>query len=41
MIYTLTFSSDLPDQVLTVKYTVQTSNASNGYVMLEAATLQD
>jgi serine/threonine protein kinase len=40
-IYTLTFSSNVPDQVLTVKYTVQASDASNGYVMLEAATLQD
>jgi serine/threonine protein kinase len=40
-IYTLTFSSSVPDQVLTVKYTVRASDASNGYVMLEAATLQD
>jgi serine/threonine protein kinase len=40
-IYTLTFSSNVPDQVLTVKYTVGASNANNGYVMLEAATLQD
>jgi hypothetical protein len=40
-IYTLTFSSSVPDQVLTVKYTVKASDTSNGYVMLEAATLQD
>jgi len=40
-IYTITFSSSLPGQVLTVKYTVKASDASKGYVMLEAATLQD
>ncbi len=40
-IYTLTFSSSTPNQVLTVKYTVRSSDAANGYVMLEAATLQD
>jgi hypothetical protein len=40
-IYTLTFSSSVPNQVLTVKYTVKASDTSNGYVMLEAATLQD
>ncbi len=40
-IYTITFSSSLPGQVLTVKYTVKASDASQGYVMLEAATLQD
>jgi len=40
-IYTLTFSSSVPDQVLTVKYTLKASDTSNGYVMLEAATLQD
>lgn len=40
-IYTLTFSSSIPNQVLTVKYTMKTSDTSNGYIMLEAATLQD
>jgi serine/threonine protein kinase len=40
-IYTLTFSSSIPGQVLTVKYTVKASDTNNGYVMLEAATLQD
>jgi hypothetical protein len=40
-IYTITFSSSQPGQVLTVKYTVKASDASQGYVMLEGATLQD
>ncbi len=40
-IYTVTFSSSVPDQLVMVKYTVRASDASNGYVMLEAATLED
>jgi hypothetical protein len=40
-IYTLTFSSNVPDQVLTIKYTVRASDTKNGYVTLEGATLQD
>jgi len=40
-IYTLTFSSSVPDQILTVKYTIKASYTSNSYVILEAATLQD
>jgi hypothetical protein len=40
-IYTVTFSSSVPDQLVIVKFTVRASDASNGYVMLEAATLED
>ncbi|HWS84734.1 MAG TPA: protein kinase [Ktedonobacteraceae bacterium] len=40
-IYTVTFSSSVPDQLVMVKYTVRASDVSNGYVMLEAATLED
>jgi hypothetical protein len=40
-IYTVTFSSSVPDQLVMVKFTVRASDASNGYVMLEAATLED
>src|SRR5205807_10565226 len=39
-IYTLVFSSSVPNQVLTVNYTVEASDERDGYVMLEAATLQ-
>ncbi|HEY4032792.1 MAG TPA: hypothetical protein VGL94_02370 [Ktedonobacteraceae bacterium] len=38
-IYTLVFNSNTPNQILTIKYTAITSDSSNGYVMLEAATL--
>ncbi|HEY4035099.1 MAG TPA: serine/threonine-protein kinase [Ktedonobacteraceae bacterium] len=39
-IYTLVFSSSVPNQVLTVTYTAMTTDTSNGYVLLQAATLQ-
>jgi hypothetical protein len=39
-IYTLVFSSSVPNQTLTVTYTLMNTNGSNGYVMLQAATLQ-
>jgi len=38
-IYTLVFNSTVPDQVLTVTYTAITTDGSNGYAMLQAATL--
>jgi serine/threonine protein kinase len=38
-IYTLVFNSTVPDQALTVTYTAITTDGSNGYAMLQAATL--
>ena len=39
-IYTLVFNGSAPNQALTVTYTAIATNGSNGYVLLEAATLQ-
>jgi serine/threonine protein kinase len=39
-IYTLVFNGSAPDQVLTVTYTAIATNGNNGYVLLQAATLQ-
>ena len=37
---TLVFSSSAPNQALTVTYTAAATNGNNGYVLLQAATLQ-
>jgi hypothetical protein len=39
-VYTITYSTNLPDQKLTIDYTEMQSNGNKGYVLLEAATLQ-
>jgi hypothetical protein len=39
-IYTLTFNSRVPNQVLTVTYTAIATNGNNGATFLQAATLQ-
>jgi serine/threonine protein kinase len=39
-IYTLVFNGSASNQMLTVTYTETDTNGSNGYVMLQAATLQ-
>ncbi|HWS83636.1 MAG TPA: hypothetical protein VN207_05195, partial [Ktedonobacteraceae bacterium] len=39
-IYTLVFNGNASNQMLTVTYTETEANGSNGYVMLQAATLQ-
>jgi hypothetical protein len=39
-IYTLVFNGSASNQMLTVTYTETETNGSNGYVMLQAATLQ-
>jgi len=39
-IYTLVFSSSVPNQILTVQYTVMASEGSSGFVSLQSATLQ-
>lgn len=39
-IYTLVFSSSVPNQILTVQYTVMASERSSGFVSLQSTTLQ-
>jgi serine/threonine protein kinase len=39
-IYTLVFNGNAPNQVLTVTYKAIATNGDNGYVLLQAATLQ-
>ncbi len=39
-VYTITYSTNLPDQKLTIDYTEMQSNGNRGYVLLEAATLR-
>ncbi len=39
-LYTINYSTNMPNQSLTITYTVMNSNGSGGYILLEAATLQ-
>ena len=39
-VYTITYSTNVPDQKLTINYTEMASQGNAGYILLEAATLQ-
>jgi hypothetical protein len=39
-VYTIRFSSNMPNQQLVITFTEMNSNGNAGYVLLEAATLQ-
>jgi hypothetical protein len=39
-LYTIYYSTNTPDQELTITYTILETNGSAGYILLEAATLQ-
>ena len=39
-VYTITFSTNVPNQKLTINFTEMESNGNAGYILLEAAALQ-